>query len=317
MSKLLGVEEVEITRSEKFLAFVLAAFLLIGGIWVYAEPLDRKAKHEVFDPAFLVHDEKKFGSEQDRSAIKAHDNAASSVNRLKELSGKRREELEFKRESYRTALDAGKPAGEKERAYERAQVGLDKTNKELRVAKGEVNETAVAARAAESNVNDARRAANKEAKQRAHNRKLLTFFLRLSFVLGTMGVAYLLFNRMRHRNSRYLTVAWAGIGFATAMALVMATDYTTDYIDVGEIGPLVLSLTGITFTLLAIAALHRFLAKRTPQRRVRRNQCPFCGYPVTDNSHCEGCGRCVIAECSSCGSPRRVGSQHCRSCGKV
>ncbi len=93
------------------------------------------------------------------------------------------------RESYRTALDAGKPAGEKEQAYERAQVVLDRTNKELRAAKGEVNETALAARAAESNITDERRAANKKAKQRTHNRKLLTFFLRLAFVLGSLGVA--------------------------------------------------------------------------------------------------------------------------------
>ena len=317
MSKLLGVEEVEITRSEKFLAFVLAAFLLIGGIWVYAEPLDRKAKFGGLDSMFQVHGQKKFGSKHDRSTIKAHDNAVNRVDDLKQLARKRREDLEFKRESYRTALDAGKPAGEEEQAYQRAQAKLKKTNKEVRVAERSVQIAAPAAKAAERNVAAARRAANKEAKQRAHNRKLLTFFLRLAFVLGTLGVAYLLFNRMRRRNSRYLPVAWAGIGFATALALVMATDYTTDYIDVGEIGPLVLSLTGITFTLLAIAALQRFLAKRTPQRRVRRNQCPFCGYPVTDNSHCEGCGRKVIAECSSCGSPRRVGSQHCRSCGKA
>ncbi len=98
MSKLLGVEEVEITRSEKFLAFVLAAFLLIGGIWAYVEPLDRTTGY-VPDPMFEVYGEygeKKFGTTQDRNAIKAHDNAVSSVNRLKELAGKRREDLEFK-----------------------------------------------------------------------------------------------------------------------------------------------------------------------------------------------------------------------------
>jgi hypothetical protein len=37
----IDAEEIDVTRSEKLLAFVLAGFLLVGGLWVYFSPLDR------------------------------------------------------------------------------------------------------------------------------------------------------------------------------------------------------------------------------------------------------------------------------------
>jgi hypothetical protein len=97
----------------------------------------------------------------------------------------------------------------------------------------------------------------------------------------------------------------------------MATDYATDYIDIGEIGPLALSLTGIVLTLAAFVGLQRYMAKRLPARRVRRRECPFCGYDVRDNANCEGCGRRVIGKCSSCSKARRVGTRHCGACGEA
>jgi hypothetical protein len=78
----------------------------------------------------------------------------------------------------------------------------------------------------------------------------------------------------------------------------------------------VLALVGVVLTLSAFAALQRYLARRVPVRRVRRNQCPFCGYPVRgEGPFCEGCGRDVVAECATCGQPRRVGTARCAACG--
>ena len=89
----------------------------------------------------------------------------------------------------------------------------------------------------------------------------------------------------------------------------------TDYFDPIDLGPLVLSLIGIVATLIAFVVLQRYLAKRLPSRRVRKSECPFCGYPVRGNTHCEGCGRDVIAPCAQCDAPRRVGAVHCGACG--
>jgi hypothetical protein len=78
----------------------------------------------------------------------------------------------------------------------------------------------------------------------------------------------------------------------------------------------VLSLFGIVATIVAFAVLQRHLARRIPIRRVRKSECPFCGYPVTAGGvHCEGCGREVVGACSACGSGRRVGTAHCAACG--
>ena len=53
-------------------------------------------------------------------------------------------------------------------------------------------------------------------------------------------------------------------------------------------------------------------------RRVRKGECPFCGYPVrAGGTHCEGCGREVIGDCATCGNERRVGTAHCAACGAV
>jgi hypothetical protein len=96
----------------------------------------------------------------------------------------------------------------------------------------------------------------------------------------------------------------------------MAVDYTDGYLAFDELGPLAISIAGVALTLVAFVALQRFLAKRIPLRRVRRGECPFCGFPLRDGRpHCEGCGRGVLASCSSCEEERRVGTPRCGYCG--
>ena len=99
------------------------------------------------------------------------------------------------------------------------------------------------------------------------------------------------------------------------LALVMAADYVTDYVDTVELGPLLLAIAGVGLTLVAFAALQRYLSRRVPLRRVRKHECPFCGFPSGTTEHCEGCGRQVVAECATCAQPRRVGTLHCGACG--
>jgi hypothetical protein len=132
-----------------------------------------------------------------------------------------------------------------------------------------------------------------------------------------MAFAYWLLASLRKRGSRYFPLAFSVLGFATLLALVMAGDYVTDYLDPRDLGPLVLAVVGIALTIVSFAALQRYLARRVPFRRVRKRECPFCGYPVGEHDHCEGCGRAVIAECSTCAQPRRVGTLHCGACGQA
>ena len=137
----------------------------------------------------------------------------------------------------------------------------------------------------------------------------------LTLALLSLGLALL--SILRRRRSRYLPLSFSVIAPACLLAIIFAGDYTNDYYGFADLGPLVLSFTGIALTLVAFFYLQKYLAGRVPIRRVRKHECPFCGYPVGGGIHCDGCGRDVIGECSSCGKERRVGTAFCASCGKA
>jgi hypothetical protein len=294
------VEDIEMTKSEKLLAIVLAIFLLIGGVWTYERIEDEVREavgREMVEPSPA--DQEALGrleEAQARQALATEEHAAA------------RDELELRREAYRTALDAGRAAPVLERRYQEAQARFASAERELSAARDEVAAARPAARRA-----DARLA--EESERREDRSALLTFLLRLALVAASLGFGYWLLARLRRRGSRYFAVAVAVVASAAILAFILATDYITDYVDPLDLGPLVLSLFGIAVTLLAFAALQRYLARRLPVRRVRRRECPFCGYPVRENERCEGCGRQVVASCAKCGAGRRVGTLHCGACG--
>ena len=287
------VEDIESTKSEKLLAVVLAVFLLIGGLWTYQriDNVVREATRVTLSPA-------------ERSAQAHFADAQARLFTAEEQEAAARSELELRREAYRTALDAGRPARELEQAY--------------RQAEDRYEEARAAREAAQDDVAAARPAAEAASAHEAENLRhadLITFLARLAFVVAILAAAYVLLGALRKRRSRYFPMGLAAVGFGAVLAFVMAGDYVTDYVDPLDMGPLVLAVVGIGMTILAFAALQRYLARRVPLRRVRKRECPFCGFPVGNNEHCEGCGRVVVAECTTCSQPRRVGTLHCGACG--
>jgi hypothetical protein len=163
---------------------------------------------------------------------------------------------------------------------------------------------------------DRRRAA--EFDRRQDRRERYSFFARLAFVLALLAVAFRFLYVLHRRPSRYLPIALGFLAVVVALALILAGDYLTDYFELGDprdVGVLMLSLIGISATLLVFGLGQRYLARRLPARRVRRGQCPFCGYPVRGNERCERCGREVVAPCARCNEPRRVGVARCGACG--
>jgi hypothetical protein len=294
------LEEIEITKTEKLLAVVLAAFFLIGGVWAYAKVDDvgrsaYRSPTTYFTPA-------------EQAAVARATQAQQRLGRATAQAQQARQDLELAREAYRTALDAGRTAPGLEAAYRRAQREFSADQTEEQTARA-------AAAAAQPAATAAYGRASEEALEATRQSDLVTFLLRLALVFATLGFGYWLLVRLRRSNSRYLPVAFAFIGFSALLSLFMAGDYLTDYIDVEQLGPLVLSLAGIALTLAVFWWLQRYLRRRVPQRRVRKGDCPFCGYPVHGGEHCEGCGRSVVGECTTCHRPRRVGTFHCGACG--
>jgi hypothetical protein len=293
------IEEIQANKTEKFLAVVLAVFCLIGGVWTYQKIDDKVAERVRVDAPVSAADE---------AAISRRLDAEDRVFSLRDRVGQARRDVVFRREEYRTALDANRPAPRLEAQYRQAQARLAAAERELRAAEGELERVAPAAAEAEQ-----RRAA--EFERRQDRRELYTFLIRLGFVIALIAAAFPLVLVLHRRRSRYVPLALGFAGFVTALSFVLAGDYLTDYIDPLDLGILALSLFGVAMTVLAFALLQRYLDRRLPARRVRKGQCPFCGYPVRGNESCEGCGRDVVAPCARCGEPRRVGAMHCGACG--
>jgi hypothetical protein len=291
-------EEVESTKSEKLLAVVLAVFLLIGGIWAYAE-IDDYVDAAIAQPR---------QTPAERAALERLRVAEERLAEARIAEEGARADLELRREAYRTALDAERPAAQLELRYRAATAAHESAQAEVRAAEAAVETATPAAALANERFTE-------EVDEREETRVLVAFLLRLAFVAASIGFAYGLLARMRRRGSRFLPLGLAVVGYATVLAIVLAADYITDYVDPLELGPLVLSLFGIAATIAAFVALQRHLEKRLPHRRARRRQCPYCGFPAGDGEHCEGCGRAVVARCESCGEARRVGAPHCASCG--
>lgn len=307
-ARAIGAEEIETTQGEKLLAVVLAIFILVGAIWAY-DRLDHVDRPSGSQPPQVAR--------EDRAAFeKGREKRAAKLVATRRQS-RAVETMELRREAYRTALDAGEPAGELRRGYLEAQAELVAATATLRSARSAERDAAPAAAAAERRIDQAEAAAAQryDDERRSHDR--LVFLLRLALLVLLLAGSYKLLSHLRARHSRYLPAAFALV-FATAvLALAMAADYTGDYIEFSSVGPLAISLAGIALTLAAFVALQRFLRKRAPLRRARRGDCPFCGYPVRKGEHCEGCGRQVVADCSTCHQSRRVGAPRCAACGNA
>jgi len=288
-------DDIQTTRSEKVLALVMTVFLLIGGIWAY----DRLEIHHGYaEPVYTP---------AETAAIQDNENARQRLFAAQENVRHRRSALELSREAYRTAIEAHQPTAKLGARYRRDTDRFEAAQAEEQHARAEVDRTAPAARAAEE------RAAEAASTKSEHDNRN-TFLLRLAFVLVALVVSFFVFSRLRR--SRYLALASALIAAATILAFVMSIDYVTDYVSWRDVGPLVLSAAGAALTLLSFWGLQRYLAQRIPRRRVRKSECPFCGYPVRSaGTHCEGCGRDVVGECAKCSAPRRVGTAFCATCG--
>lgn len=290
------IQEIQTTRGEKALAVVLTIFLLVGLGWAY-QRLDMRVS---YDPLATI-------SPADQAALDALSAAEAELATAQAELEAAFSEMEVRRERYRTALDAGRRAEALAAQYRQSERMLALAQQRVDAAETKVAALTPAAEAASE-----RRSEAAAAEQRRGER--LTFLFRLLLSLGALGVAFGILRLLR--GSRYFTLGIAAVGAATVLTLVFATDYVEDRVEWRDTGPVVLAAAGIALTLVSFWGLQRYLRRRIPLRRVRKGECPFCGFPALGNASCEGCGRAVAGSCAHCGSRRRVGVLHCGSCGR-
>jgi len=310
MSTRVDAEEIEITRGERLLALVLAVFLLVGVLWAYFELNLADDERAYRDPTALL-------LPSERTTLQRGDAAANRAAAARARVQNRRRAVVDRREAYRTALDEGRRDPELARRYRQAQGRYDAAQGLARRRNAAARQAEAAARPIQAKLSRIGRAQEREAAADERRDELLTAGLRLALVLSMLAAALYLMAWQRSRRSRWVVVGYASVSAAAALGLVMGVDYLTDWFDPVDLGPLVLSIVGAGFTLVAVAALQRHLGRRLPVRRVRRGECPFCGYTAGRGDHCEGCGRAVVGPCVRCSAPRRVGTAHCASCGQA
>jgi hypothetical protein len=292
------VDDIQTTKTEKLLAVVLTGFLLLGAIWTY-QRLDDVVRSRIEVPQF------RSGPASERLQAASRRLGQADIRYRRAL-----QDLELRREAYRTALDAGDPAPRLRAQYNAAQAELSSAETALDVARRDVK--------AESPAADAEQRTFSERLDAALDRQQRwSFFVRFAFVSLCVVGAYGLLVWMRRRNSRWFPLAGSAVAAATIFAFVFASDYLTDYFDPFDWGIAAIAALGIAATLAVYWSVQRYLLRRMPQRRVKRGQCPFCGYAVRGNMRCEGCGREVVAPCTACEAPRRVGTAYCGTCGST
>ncbi|MCL3836856.1 zinc ribbon domain-containing protein [Aeromicrobium duanguangcaii] len=302
MSTRVDTEDIESTRSEKLLAVLMGIFLLVGTVWFYVQ-----VPSWVGD-AFSSTSETTL--EQARNESSKLEDARYATS---EALDTERNELDVAREAYKVALQEKAGIADARAEYDAAQQDYAKADAAARKAATEAD---AAQKRLDRLENDAAEGA------RTGTGAWIVALARLGFIAVWTFGSYRLIGQLRRRESRYLALAFSTAAVGAIMALVFGVDYVTDYIDPLDLGPFVLSALGVAATVVAFRVLQKYLAARLPGRRVRKGECPFCGFPLreaglADGPHCGGCGRDVVAPCSTCHSPRRVGSSYCATCGSA
>lgn len=311
MSTKTEVENIKTSGSEKVLAGVLAIFILIGGVWTYSQI--GKVSEDTYrdDYGGMMFPSAADLSPEDQAALKAGNRASNDLWQANRQVQKAKNQIEFTGDAYRTEIDAGLAGTNELAAYREAQRQLANAQAEVREARAAVAETKPAAREARAN----QRSAWQSAENDRQSEDRWVAILRVLLIAGMLVASTAALSVCRRRRSRLLPLALAGIIASALLAAYMALDYGTSLGVFREMGPLLISLIGMALTVTAFILLQRYLARKIPARRVRRKECPFCGYPGHDNQHCEGCGRTIIGECSTCHQERRISTPHCGNCG--
>lgn len=304
MTTRIDTDEIESTRTERFLAVILTAFLLVGSIWFYVKVADWVRTDDPWRTSM---------STEQRAVIKESQKAHRLANAADNRRWTAEANVEQARAEYDLALQAGEPAAGPKEAYQQAQQRLETAQQAARAARAE-------ARQASAEADEVYREVDEDAGKINDGRDWAIAGIRFAFISGWILASFGLIRRLRNRESRYLPLGFAAAATGAVLTMVFTVDYVTDYIPLQDLGPIVLSALGALVTVLTFIGLQRRIVARIPGRRVRKGECPFCGHPVRERSghlgpHCEGCGREVIASCSSCDEPRRVGSAHCATCG--
>ncbi len=308
-------ETVEFTRVEKVLAAGLVLFLLVGGLWVL-DALGRVPPRPDYAAiqAELIPDALQREAEQLRAELWA----AEEGYRKAEITWQgARLEYEFRREEWRTALDAGQLSPEREAAYREALRQYEAATASLEAARRDRDLRQAALQGPDRRLEQLYAEVHERYHEALRRYQLQTFLLRLAYALPVLAASVWAWQGLRRRRSQLLLIGTALVAFAILQTLFLVGSYLVELFR--RTAQLLIAVLGSAITAGGIVTLKRYIfhPDRLRQARARRGRCVGCGYELGPaQAYCPACGEAVGCDCPACGRWRPLHLPFCPACGR-
>lgn len=324
------VEEIEMTRVEKMFVLGLIVFLLIGGFWVLNR-IETLIPKPVLSATRYIEDgvpirkppiEEELGIPPLRKQVERlqseYQQRANVLSSRREAYEEAENAYQFRREEFRTAIEAGRATPALETAHQQAREARSLRLKEKEVAERRVQATRAQLKAPKNRLDELENRARRILEQRERTRSLILLALHFLFA----GTAFLLSWkawRWGHRiRWRYLSLLTALLTASVIQLVFLTFRYCWELV-LQHYAMLGTSLIGIIGCTLAIVALKRYVLspERVARNRLAAHACPNCSTPFeSGQAHCWDCGRPLQEPCPHCGEPHLRYAPHCRHCGR-
>jgi ABC-type Fe3+-siderophore transport system permease subunit len=324
------VEDIEITRVEKFLIFSLVIFLLIGGFWLLSQ-IESLVPQPVMSQndsryAAITHGpaiEDELGIPPLKREVEGLQKVAN--NRQQTLSMRTQafesadRAYQYRREEYRTGLEAGHPDPDKLATYNASRQSRSRRLTEMQAAQKEVNLASGRLKTPQKRLDELQKTAYKLYDQRNRTRNLILFGLHFFYAGLTFLFAWKTWQRARQVHWRFLSLVTALLAASILQLIFLVFRYCWELF-LQEYTLLGISVLGTVGCTLAIVALKRYLLnpERVAQNRLAAHDCPHCSTHFDPGqAHCWSCGWLLMEPCPHCGKPHLRMTPHCENCGQI
>jgi len=339
MSKSLRLSEKWYRRGLWLVALVFASFLIgLGSTLVGDLPrVEQRLSPDDFMPAAAtaLRESAEQAREAQRTAQRELEQARLGLEAARQANSNARESFSNWLATRRATQqpDQDRELIERTRQLDGLKSAEEAAQKKVQVQRQHALDARQAEQQANLQLDEMRRAADKEWQTAARRQELRVFGYRLALTLPLLVVAGWLF--ARKRKSTWWPFVWGFIFFALFAFFVELVPYLPSY------GGYVRYAVGIVVTVLvgryAILALNRYLARQklaeaqpeqarreelgydTALARLAKGVCPGCERPVdlknTAIDFCPHCGIGLHDHCGQCGTRKSAFAKFCHACG--
>jgi hypothetical protein len=323
------VEELEMTRVEKMFVLGLIVFLLIGGFWMLGQietlvPEPIVSKNDYRSSNAIVQKvpiEDELGIPPLRSEVerlqKDADQRQSVMSSRERTFQEADSAYRFRREEYRTAMEAGRVAPTQVAAYQQTRKLRDSKEAEYRQARKAYDTAAARLKGPQKRLSDLQNRAWKVFNQRSQTRNLILFALHFLYAGAVFFLSWKAWQWGRREQWRFLSLLTALLTASVIQLVFLAFRYCWELV-LKDFALLGIALVGIIGCSLALVALKRYVLspERIARNRLAAHSCPNCSTPFRDGqTYCWDCGRPLLDPCPHCGQPHLRYAPHCDHCG--